>query len=73
MTENNHESLNQELIRQYEENYDDGVLPNEQRIKFGELGNMFYECEHCGALKMKKYTDSNILKVEIIKFLLLWR
>ena len=64
MTEDNHESLKQELILQYEENYDDGIIPNEQRRKFGDICEMFYECEHCGALKMKKIHRLRYAKVE---------
>ena len=67
MTEENNEALNQELIRQYEKNYDDGVIPNEQRRKFGELGEIFYECEHCGALKMKQIHRFQYAKGEHLK------
>ena len=68
LTEENNDFLIQNIIQQYEGNYDDGVITNEQKRKFGEEGDIFYECEHCNALKIKKIKVSNILKVEIIKF-----
>ena len=30
------------------------MFPHEERRKFGEPGDMFNVCEHCGALKMKE-------------------
>ena len=67
VTEENNEALNQDLIRQYEDNYDDGIIPNEQRRKFGELGEMFYECEYCGALKTKQIQRFQYVKGEYLK------
>ena len=52
--EEKNEVMIQKIILQYEENDDDGVIPNEQRRKFGEEGDIFYECEHYNDLKMKK-------------------
>ena len=52
-TEDNDEVLNQDLICQFEDDYDSGVIPNDQRRKFREIDN-FFECEYCGALRMKK-------------------
>ena len=46
--------LDDDLTQQYEEGYDDGLIPNEMRRNFGDTGDRFYECEHCGAFRMKK-------------------
>ena len=46
--------LDDDLTQQYEEGYDDGLIPNEMRRHFGDTGDRFYECEHCGAFRMKK-------------------
>ena len=43
------------MIKQFEENYEEDVFPPEERRKFGEPGDLFYACEHCGALNMKKF------------------
>ena len=46
--------LDDDLTQQYEEGYDDGLIPNDMRRKFGDIGDRFYECKHCGASRMKK-------------------
>ena len=52
--EDDQDFSNEDVINQFEENYEEDVFPHEQRRKFGEPGDIFYACEHCGALKMKK-------------------
>ena len=56
-----------DLTQQYEEGYDDGLIPNEMRRHFGDTGDRFYECEHCGAFRMKKQKDSSMQKEMITK------
>ena len=53
-TEIINDELDNALTQQCEEGYDDGVIPNEIRRKFGDRGDRFYECEHCGAFRMKQ-------------------
>ena len=46
--------LGHDLTQQYEEGYDDRVMLNDMRRKFGDAGDQFYECEHCGAFRIRK-------------------
>ena len=55
------------LTQQYEEGYDDGLIPDAMRMKFGDTWDRFCECEHCGAFRMKKMKDSSMQKDMIIK------
>ena len=53
-TEEINDVLDDDLTQQYEEGYDDGLIPNDMKRDFGDTGDRFYECEHCGAFRMKK-------------------
>ena len=46
--------MNEELILQYEEHYEEDKIQFEEKRNFGDPGNMFQPCEHFGALRMKK-------------------
>ena len=65
--EDNQDFSNAEVICHFEENYEEETYPHEKSIKFGEPGDMFNVCEHCGALKMKKIQGLRYAKGEVKK------
>ena len=60
--------MNEELIRQYEENSEVNLYPHEESRKFGEAGNIFKAFEICGHLRMKKLKGFNMQKEKITRF-----